>query len=95
MTLNKLRYVVAVAQERNFRRAAENFFVSQPALSVAIQKLENKLDIQIFERSKTEISLTNIGNLVVEQAQCVLEEANRVKELARTGNNILIGPITG
>ncbi len=66
MTLNELRYVVAVAQERNFRRAAENCFISQPALSVAVQKLEKELGIQIFERSKTEIVLTNIGNLVVE-----------------------------
>ena len=93
MTLNELRYVVAVAQERNFRRAAENCFISQPALSVAIQKLEDELGIQIFERSKTEIVLTNIGNQVVEQAQRVLEEANKVKVLARTGNNPLNGPI--
>ena len=93
MTLNELRYVVAVAQERNFRRAAENCFISQPALSVAIQKLEDELGIQIFERSKTEIALTNIGNLVVEQAQRVLEEAYKVKVLARTGNDPLIGPV--
>ena len=93
MTLNELRYVVAVAQERNFRRAAESCFISQPALSVAIKKLEDELGIQIFERSKTEIAITNIGNLVVEQAQRVLEEADKVKVLARTGNNPLIGPI--
>ncbi len=93
MTLNELRYVVAVAQERNFRRAAESCFISQPALSVAIQKLEDELGIQIFERSKTEIVLTNVGNLVVEQAQRVLEEADKVKTLARTGNNPLNGPI--
>lgn len=93
MTLNELRYVVAVAQERNFRRAAEKCFVSQPALSVAIQKLEVELSIQLFERSKTEISLTNIGNLIVEQAQHVLEEADKLKVLARSGNNPLIGQI--
>jgi len=93
MTLNELRYVVAVAQERNFRRAAENCFISQPALSIAVQKLEEELGIQIFERSKTEITVTNIGKLVVEQAQLVLEEADKVKVLARTGNNPLIGPI--
>ena len=93
MTLNELRYVLAVAQERNFRRAAENCFVSQPALSVAIHKLEDELGIQIFERSKTEIALTSIGNLVVEQAQRVLEEADKVKVLASTGNDPLNGPI--
>lgn len=93
MTLNELRYVVAVAQERNFRRAAECCFISQPALSIAIQKLEDELGIQIFERCKTEIAVTNIGNLVVEQAQRVLEEADKVKVLARSGNNPLVGPI--
>jgi LysR family transcriptional regulator, hydrogen peroxide-inducible genes activator len=93
MTLNELRYVVAVAKERNFRRAAKNCFISQPALSVAIQKLEDELDIKIFERSKTVIALTNIGGLVVEQAQHVLEEADKIKTLACTGNNPLIGPI--
>jgi len=93
MTLNEFRYVVAVAQERNFRRAAECCFVSQPALSVAIQKLENELGIQIFERSKTEITLTVVGDQIVEQAQRVLEEADKVKILARTGNNPLVGPI--
>jgi len=93
MTLNELRYAVAVAQERNFRRAAECCFISQPALSIAIQKLEDELGIQIFERSKTEIAVTNIGNLVIEQAQRVLEEADKVKVLARSGNNPLVGPI--
>lgn len=93
MTLNEFRYVVAVAQERNFRRAAERCFVSQPALSVAIQKLEEELGIQIFERSKTEITLTVVGNLIIEQAQRVLEEAAKVKLLAKEGNNPLIGPI--
>lgn len=93
MTLNELRYVVAVAQERNFRRAAERCFVSQPALSVAIQKLEEELDIKIFERSKTEISLTVVGNQVIEQAQRVLEETEKIKLLAKTGSNPLVGPI--
>ncbi len=93
MTLNELKYVVAVAQERNFRRAAERCFVSQPALSIAIQKLEEELGVQIFERSKTEITLTVVGNQIIEQAQRVLEETNKVKLVASEGNDPLIGPI--
>lgn len=93
MTLNELRYVVAVAQEKNFRRAAEQVFVSQPALSLAIQKLEEELGVQIFERSRTEVSLTPIGEQIVTQAQRVLEEATLIKEIARQGKNQLIGPL--
>lgn len=93
MTLNELRYVVAVAQEKNFRRAAEQVFVSQPALSLAIQKLEEELGIQIFERSRTEVSLTPIGEQIVTQAQRVLEEATLIREIARQGKDQLIGPL--
>lgn len=93
MTLNELKYVVAVAQERNFRRAAERCFVSQPALSIAIQKLEEELGVQIFERSKTEITLTVVGNQIIEQAQRILEETAKVKLIASEGNDPLIGPI--
>lgn len=91
MNLNELRYVVAVAQELNFRRAAERCFVSQPALSLAIRKLEDELGVRIFERSKTEVSLTPIGAKVVEQAQRALEEAARVKEVASQGRDQLAG----
>ena len=92
MTLNELRYVVAVAQEKSFGRAAAKCFVSQPALSVAIQKLEEELGAQLFERGKSEVSVTPVGERVVEQAQLVLEEAARIRELARAGRNQLVGP---
>ena len=91
MTLNELRYIVAVAQERSFGRAAAKCFVSQPALSVAIQKLEEELGAQLFERGKSEVSVTPVGERVVEQAQLVLEEAARIRELARAGRNQLVG----
>jgi LysR family hydrogen peroxide-inducible transcriptional activator len=78
MTLNELRFIVAVAQELNFRRAAEKTFISQPALSLAIQKLEEELGLKIFERGKSEITVTPIGSAVVEQAMRVLEEAERI-----------------
>lgn len=93
MTLNELRYIVAVSQEKNFRRAAERAFVSQPALSLAIQKLEEELGVQIFERSRTEVSLTPIGELIVAQAQRALEETALIREIARQGKDQLIGSL--
>ena len=93
MNLNDLRYIVAVAQERNFRRAAERCFVSQPALSLAVQKLEDELGVALFERSRTEVSVTAIGARVVEQAQRALEEIGKIKEIARQGMDQLIGPL--
>lgn len=93
MTLNELRYIVAVAQEKSFGRAAAKCFVSQPALSVAVQKLEEELGAQLFERGKSEVSVTPVGSRVVEQAQLVLEEAARIRELARAGRNQLVGSL--
>ncbi len=93
MTLNELRYVVAVAHERSFGRAASKCFVSQPALSVAIQKLEEELGVILFERGKNEVVPTPVGARVIEQAQKVLEESTRIKEIADTGKNQLQGPL--
>ncbi len=93
MTLNELRYVVAVANERSFGRAAQKCFVSQPALSVAIQKLEEELGARLFERGSTEVSVTPVGERVVEQAQKVLEEAALIRELAQDGRNQLAGSL--
>jgi LysR family hydrogen peroxide-inducible transcriptional activator len=93
MTLNELRYIVAVAQEKSFGRAAAKCFVSQPALSVAIHKLEDELGAPLFERGKSEITVTPVGERIVEQAQRVLEEASRIKELAQAGRNQLAGPL--
>src|SRR5204862_2411471 len=93
VTLHELRYIVALAHERSFGRAAQRCFISQPALSVAIQKLEDELGSQLFERGKSEVSVTPVGERIVEQAQKVLEEAARVKELAQAGRNELAGPL--
>lgn len=93
MTLNELRYIVAVSQENNFRRAAERVFVSQPALSLAIQKLEEELGVQIFERSRTAVSMTPIGELIVAQAQRALEEVAQIKEIANQGKDQLAGTL--
>ena len=93
MTLNELRFVVALAKARNFRKAAEVCFVSQPALSLAVKKLEDELGVLLFERNRNDVTMTAIGELVVEQATRAIEEANRVKEIARQGNNQLVGAL--
>lgn len=93
MTLNELKFIVALAKARNFRKAAEASFVSQPALSLAVKKLEDELGVQLFERSRNDVTMTPIGELVVEQATRAIEEANRVKEIAKQGNNQLAGPL--
>ena len=93
MTLNELRYIVAVANERSFGRAAQRCFVSQPALSVAIQKLEEELGARLFERGKSEVTVTPVGGRIVEQAQKVLEEAARIREIAQAGRNQLAGAL--
>jgi len=93
MTLTELRYIVAVARERHFGRAAEACFVSQPTLSVAIKKLEQELGVVLFERGPGEVTTTPIGVSIVEQAQRVLEEAARIKELAAGGQDPLAGTL--
>jgi LysR family transcriptional regulator, hydrogen peroxide-inducible genes activator len=84
---------VAVAQERSFGRAAAKCSVSQPALSVAIQKLEDELGAPLFERGKNEITVTPVGERIVEQAQKVLEEAARIREIAIGGRDQLVGAL--
>lgn len=93
MTLNELKFAVALAKARNFRKAAEVCFVSQPALSLAVKKLEDELGVMLFERNRNDVTMTAVGELVIEQATRVIEEANRVKEIARQGNNQLIGTL--
>lgn len=93
MTLTELRYIVAVARERHFGRAAEACFVSQPTLSVAIKKLEDELDCKIFERGSAEVSVTPLGEEIVRQAQAVIEQAQAIKEIAKRGKDPLAGPL--
>ncbi len=93
MTLTELRYIVAVARERHFGRAAEASFVSQPTLSVAVKKLEDELGVTLFERSSGEVVPTLIGARIVEQAQRVLEQAGAIKEIAKSGKDPLQGPL--
>lgn len=92
MTLTELRYIVAVAQKRHFGQAAQACFVSQPTLSIAIKKLEDELDIKLFERSsKNEIRITDLGQKIIEQAQKVLREAQIINEISQQGKDPLSG----
>jgi len=93
MTLSELRYITAVAKELHFGRAAERCFVSQPTLSVAVKKLEKELGITLFERHQHEVSVTEIGKRIVEQAKLVLNEANNLKEMAIQNKNQLSGDL--
>jgi len=93
MTLTELRYIVAVARERHFGRAAEACFVSQPTLSVAIKKLEEELDVKIFERGSNEVTMTPLGESIVRQAQQVIEQAQGIREIAKRGKDPLAGPL--
>jgi LysR family hydrogen peroxide-inducible transcriptional activator len=93
MTLTELKYIVAVAREKHFGRAAEACFVSQPTLSVAIKKLEDELEIKLFERSANEVAVTPLGEEIVRQAQSVLEQAAAIKEIAKRGKDPLAGPL--
>lgn len=93
MTLTELRYIVALARERHFGRAAEKCFVSQPTLSVAVKKLEEELGVVLFERGGSEVTATPVGSRVVEQAQRVLEEAAAIKNIAEQGKDELAAPL--
>jgi LysR family hydrogen peroxide-inducible transcriptional activator len=93
MTLTELKYIVAVAAERHFGRAAERSFVSPPSLSAAVRNLEDELGVQIFERGKGEVLLTPVGEEIVAQARRALDEAERVKTIAKHGRDPLDGPL--
>jgi LysR family transcriptional regulator, hydrogen peroxide-inducible genes activator len=93
MTLTELKYIVAVAREKHFGRAAEACFVSQPTLSVAVKKLEEELDVKLFERGANEVSVTPLGEQIVRQAQQVIEQAATIKEIAKRGKDPISGPL--
>jgi LysR family hydrogen peroxide-inducible transcriptional activator len=93
MTLTSLRYLVILAHERHFGRAAEKCHVSQPTLSVAIKKLEEELGLQIFERGTSEVKITETGRRVVVQAEKVLVNVAYLHEIAEAGKDPLVGPL--
>ena len=93
MTLTELRYIVTLAQERHFGRAAEKCHVSQPTLSVALKKVESRLGTMLFERTPADVRPTPIGERIAQQAERVLEEAAKLKDIAGQGKDPLVGPL--
>lgn len=93
LSLRDLTYVVAVAEERHFGRAAEHCHISQPALSAQIRKIERVIGAKLFERNRRRVLLTSVGERIVSQAQTVLWEADRLDELARSADGVLAGPL--
>ncbi len=93
MNLRDLRYLVALADERHFGRAAERCFVSQPTLSAQIRKLEEYLGVPLVERQPKRVSLTETGEKVVERARRALQEADAIVEIAKGDRDPLSGPL--
>lgn len=91
MTLTQLQYTLAVAEEGNFTQAAEKCFVTQPTLSMQIQKLEEELAVKLFNRSTKPISLTTIGEKIIDQAKIILKEAKRMDDIVSMERGIVGG----
>jgi LysR family hydrogen peroxide-inducible transcriptional activator len=91
MTITQLKYVLAVAEYKNFTLAAEKCFVTQPTLSMQIQKIEEELNIQIFDRTKKPIQLTDIGQKIVNQAKNIVVEADRIQDIVKQQKGFIGG----
>lgn len=94
MTITQLQYVLAVAEHQNFTLAAEKSFVTQPTLSMQVQKLEEELDVLIFDRSKKPIGITEVGKKIVAQAKNIINESNRIKDIVDQENGFIGGEFT-
>lgn len=92
MTLTQLQYLIAVDNHRHFARAAEACFVTQPTLSMQIQKLEDELGVLLFDRSKHPVRPTSIGEKLIAQARMVVNESERMKQILQESKNQLEGP---
>ena len=94
MTITQLQYVLAVAEHKNFTLAAEKSFVTQPTLSMQVQKLEDELDVLIFDRSKKPITITEVGEKIVAQAKNIVAEAERIKDIVDQDKGYIGGDYT-
>jgi LysR family hydrogen peroxide-inducible transcriptional activator len=93
MTLVQLEYIVAVDTYRSFIGAAEKCFVTQPTLSMQVQKLEEMLNVKIFDRSRQPVTPTEIGATIIEQARIVLQESHKIKEIINSQQQDIAGEL--
>ncbi|MGV3595455.1 MAG: LysR family transcriptional regulator, partial [Sediminibacterium sp.] len=93
MTLTQLEYMVAVDTYRHFVLAAEKCFVTQPTLSMQLQKLEEELGVKLFDRTKQPVIPTEIGTRIIAQSRVVLREAERIQQLINTEKNVMTGEL--
>ncbi|MBY0356145.1 MAG: LysR family transcriptional regulator [Rickettsiales bacterium] len=91
MNLRDLKYITTVSETLNFNRASELCFVSQPSLSKQIQKVESELGVQIFERTNKRVSVTPVGERIVQRAQNILRESEAIRQIAKQASNPLGG----
>jgi LysR family transcriptional regulator, hydrogen peroxide-inducible genes activator len=93
ITITQLEYIVAVDTFRHFGRAAENCFITQPTLSMQIKKLEEDLEVVIFDRSKQPLIPTDVGSRIIEQARIVLQESQRINNIIKDHKNLISGEL--
>jgi LysR family hydrogen peroxide-inducible transcriptional activator len=93
MTLSELKYIIALSKTRHFRKASEMCFISQPTLSVAVKKLEEELEVTIFERKKQDLIVTPIGKKIITIAEEILEKTDLIKTLAKESNGEIISEL--
>ena len=93
MNLRDLKYVIAVAESGHFGRAAAQCFISQPTLSGQIKKLEDELEITIFERTNRSVEITPVGEAILSHARSIMEQADAIKQLAQAYRDPLAGPL--
>lgn len=93
MNLRELEYLVAVAEERHFHKAAKRCFVSQPTLSGQLKKLEDELGVLLVERSTRKVVMTNVGKAVTEQARRILAQVKGIREIAQTSQDVMAGDL--
>jgi len=93
MNLRDLEYLIAIDEERHFNKAAERCFVSQPTLSGQLKKLEEELGVQLVERNKRQVKMTEVGNAVVKQARRILVETKSLKEIAQRFHDPMSGEL--
>lgn len=91
MTITQIQYVLAVAKHKNFSAAAESCFVTQPTLSMQIQKLEEELEVVIFDRTKKPLKITDIGKQIIKQAQIIVNESDRINDIVAQQKGVISG----